>query len=368
MKLILVGGFLSSGKTTAISHAALLLNKADRRVGVITNDQGEFQVDSAFIKHLQIAHQEIGGGCFCCNYEDLSQAIQLLNKEARPELIFAESVGSCTDLVATVINPLARFYPKINTLVVIFIDGKFLIKILKGEVSFLSENIRYIYKKQLEEADVFILNKCDLLDDEQVRFCIKNLQSEFPGKKILPQISLIEKDIQQFIHLVDTHMPNQPAPALDIDYQIYALGEAELAWYDGHLTIQTMNLGAVKIAYDLINTINREINNRGFTMGHLKYFVNSENQWHRKVSFDHLHPEKLDIPPVPSNAVELIINARVQCDTKPLLEIMRSIIQNTALNGKHKITVQQAYCFSPGFPTPLYRIQSIERQLPKPTE
>ena len=50
MVLVLTGGFLGSGKTTAIVRAAQLLINAGRRVAVITNDQGEQQVDTAFVK------------------------------------------------------------------------------------------------------------------------------------------------------------------------------------------------------------------------------------------------------------------------------------------------------------------------------
>lgn len=50
MKLHLVGGFLGSGKTTAIINAAKKLMKDGKRVGVITNDQGRYLVDTAFSK------------------------------------------------------------------------------------------------------------------------------------------------------------------------------------------------------------------------------------------------------------------------------------------------------------------------------
>ena len=47
-RLHLVGGFLGSGKTTAIAAAAKLLMAQGLRVGVVTNDQGKYLVDTAF--------------------------------------------------------------------------------------------------------------------------------------------------------------------------------------------------------------------------------------------------------------------------------------------------------------------------------
>src|SRR6185503_19115810 len=98
VKLCLVGGFLGSGKTTAIAEAAKYLSNAKKKVGVITNDHGTQQVDSLFIKSHNIPSEEVSGGCFCCNYEDLQESIHNLIFGNNPDIIFAESVGSCTDL------------------------------------------------------------------------------------------------------------------------------------------------------------------------------------------------------------------------------------------------------------------------------
>ncbi len=106
MKLHLVGGFLGSGKTTAIAAAAKQLMAAGQSVGVITNDQGKYLVDTAFFEAQATPVTAVTGGCFCCNYDSLTDQLDELIATTQPEVIFAESVGSCADIVATVINPL----------------------------------------------------------------------------------------------------------------------------------------------------------------------------------------------------------------------------------------------------------------------
>ena len=100
----LVGGFLGSGKTTAIRSACELLEQRGETASVITNDQGTLLVDTAF---LQGSHptREVTGGCFCCRYDQL---VELLTEARRDgaQHVFAEAVGSCADLVATVVRPL----------------------------------------------------------------------------------------------------------------------------------------------------------------------------------------------------------------------------------------------------------------------
>lgn len=106
MRLNIVGGFLGSGKTTAIANASRLLMQQGKKIAVVTNDQGKYLVDTSFIGSNNVPTAEVTNGCFCCNFNSLSDQIQFLEQTIQPDYIFAESVGSCTDLVATVLKPL----------------------------------------------------------------------------------------------------------------------------------------------------------------------------------------------------------------------------------------------------------------------
>jgi G3E family GTPase len=157
----LVNGFLGSGKTTAIAYAALQLNDKKIKTAIITNDQGTQQVDSAYIKSLSLAGGEVADGCFCCKYAELEQTIATLTTSAQPEIIFAESVGSCTDLVATVAKPFALQNQDIRIIISVFADANLMHSIINGTSAFIKESVQYIYKKQLEEADIILINKTD---------------------------------------------------------------------------------------------------------------------------------------------------------------------------------------------------------------
>lgn len=136
MNIHLIVGFLGSGKTTAITNASNILFEKGVTTSIITNDQGKYLVDSKFVQSENIPCAEVTGGCFCCNYDQLSDQIELLRKTAKPSMIFAESVGSCTDLVATVLKPLLKFKKGSGERVTFstFTDARLLLRYLKREV------------------------------------------------------------------------------------------------------------------------------------------------------------------------------------------------------------------------------------------
>ncbi len=103
--VVLVGGFLGSGKTTLILAAARELQRRGLRSAMVWNDQGEDLVDSHYAALSGMRSGEVTGGCFCCRLSQLIDAIGDLRSYA-PDVIFAEPVGSCTDLSATVLRPL----------------------------------------------------------------------------------------------------------------------------------------------------------------------------------------------------------------------------------------------------------------------
>src|SRR6185503_17899471 len=182
LKLFLIGGFLGSGKTTAIIEAVKYIHQHQKKVVVITNDQGTQQVDTLFIRGHDIPSEEVSGGCFCCNYEKLEKRIDYLNLTNNPDIIFAESVGSCTDLAATVINPLLSIHPgQYEIILSVFADIRLLMKFLQNDKDIFFDNVNYIYEKQLEEADIIVVNKIDLLNEDQLALAKKLINKEYGG-------------------------------------------------------------------------------------------------------------------------------------------------------------------------------------------
>lgn len=359
VKLFLVGGFLGSGKTTAIQQASDYLHQHDRKVGVITNDQGTQQVDTQFIKGYAIPSEEVAGGCFCCNYNDLEKSIESLKINERPEIIFAESVGSCTDLAATVINPLISFNPGQYEIVLsVFADIRLLIQFLQNDKDIFYDNVNYIYKKQLEEADIIVVNKVDLLTEEQLDLAKQLIETEYEGKMILYQNSLSTESIKQWLIFSEEFQNASLRPSLEIDYDIYGMGEAELAWLDEEIGIVTTDNSAIAAGRTLVNKIYEKITRRGYPIGHLKFLIDN-GQKQQKVSYTTIADANIEHAVYEEvNRIIILINARVQVRPGLLQEIIEEAICETEIAANCKIIEQKLSAFQPGYPQPTHRIIS----------
>src|SRR5579864_7405661 len=168
-RYIMIGGFLGAGKTTAMARLARRFTDQGKRVGLISNDQSSGLVDTALLRSKGFPVEEIPGGCFCCRFNSLVEAAKRLTAESRPEVFIAEPVGSCTDLVATVTYPLRKMYGSEFTIapLSVMVDPIRALRMLSLEQGGkFSDKVIYIYRKQLEEADLILINKCDLLSRE----------------------------------------------------------------------------------------------------------------------------------------------------------------------------------------------------------
>ncbi len=352
MKIHLLSGFLGSGKTTAIQYASRALLQKGIKTGVITNDQGIKLVDGDFFKSLKIPGRQVVGGCFCCNYNDLEANIQSLIETNQTEIIFAESVGSCTDIVATVLKPLLHFRPDAQVTVSTFTDVRLLQMILQNGPKLFDKEVNYIYLKQLEEAGIIVINKIDLITKQQLLEVKRIMEERYGSKLLLYQNSFDEADIQNWLRTLDNDQYAGTLHSLNIDYDTYAAGEAKLAWLDQGLEIYSVNNNALQHAEDLINLIYRKINEQQYSIGHLKFLINRME----KISFTTNAQPAVSIKKEQAPSATILINLRVQTEPRILRQLIEAAIEEVEMQSGATIVASSLSAFQPGYPHPTYRI------------
>lgn len=352
MKIHLLSGFLGSGKTTAIQHASRVLLDKGIKTGIITNDQGIKLVDGDFFKSLGVPNRQVIDGCFCCNYNDLENHIVSLTETNGTEVIFAESVGSCTDIVATVLKPLLHFRPDAQVTVSTFADVRLLKMMLIGEKNLFDETVTYIYLKQLEEAGIIVISKIDLIDKKELAEVKLLMDERYGNKVVLYQNSFNEANIQGWLQTINNYQSAGNLRSLDINYDIYATGEARLAWFDEELEIFSSDNNALQQAMDLVNTIYTKINAHQFAIGHLKFLIDGRI----KINFTTGGGQKPDFKIQPAPTAALLINIRVQIGAKMIRQIVDETIKQVEVQSACKVVVHSVAAFHPGYPRPTYRM------------
>lgn len=360
MKLILTGGFLGSGKTTAIEQGCRALQAAGIRVGVITNDQGARLVDTGFLGDSDIPVKEVPNGCFCCNYDQLDDRIRVFKETNKPEVLFAEAVGSCTDMVATVLKPMLKFHADIEVLISVFADAQVLPVLIKGSRLF-AAGVNYIYNKQLEEADVIVVNKTDLVTEAHLEDIRKLMRARFPNKIVLYQNSLANEDVCNWLAALNDFQLLGVRKSLEIDYELYGAGEAELAWLDEEVEIYAGGGDALDAGAWLINTIYSNISRQELPIGHLKFLVN-DGRHREKISFTTISPSNFGYRPekVATKVVKILINARVQAEPCVLKKIVSDALDELADTKNLNIKIKSTAVFKPGYPEPVYRFADVD--------
>ena len=270
-RLILVGGFLGAGKTTLLWETAVRLMNKGLRVGLITNDQAPELVDSELLKLSDLRVAEVSGSCFCCNFNGFTDAIKEIRAEASADVIIAEPVGSCTDLSATIMQPLKQYWNtelKISPLTVLA-DPNRLVSILNGGNGGLHPDAAYIYKKQLEESDIILLSKSDVLKREETAVLRQRLSDAFPGATVLSASAQTGEGMDKWIEAV---MSRQDAGKrlLEIDYDTYAHGEAVLGWLNGTLQLHGVSDDWDDFLKTLMKGFAVKFDEAGCAVGHVK--------------------------------------------------------------------------------------------------
>jgi G3E family GTPase len=361
LRVIVVGGFLGAGKTTLLAQAARYFTTRGKKVGIITNDQAADLVDTHLLSGLGIAVAEVAGGCFCCRFEDFERTANNLFQSVQPDVLLAEPVGSCTDISATVLQPMKQQWGGWIELspFSVLADPRLLRQIFDARPSSFPDSVRYIMRQQFEEADSLVINKVDLVSPEELSSMKAEIESAWPGIKTHEMSALENSGVAEWLDAI-SGFSNGGRKILDVDYDTYARGEAELGWLN-----TSMSLVARKetdwegFARELICRIQQSLASHRAEIGHLKLLIsNQDGQVVANVT------SIRDVPSVQSGigasagAASLIVNARALVEPELLKSIVEASIRAME-EASIEVSESSLQSFKPAYPQPTHRFDRV---------
>ena len=178
MQLLIVSGFLGSGKTTFIIQFARAAVARKMKVAVLVNEIGEIGIDDRYMRRLGLNVWEILGGCICCTLAgDIGDTLDKLIEEYRPGLVLLEPSGAAD--LRSVDRIMATY------------EDKAILKMRKLTIvdplrfSMMMEVLTPLITSQIQSAEFVLINKEDVASLEDMENARRTVADLHPEAKII---------------------------------------------------------------------------------------------------------------------------------------------------------------------------------------
>jgi CobW/HypB/UreG, nucleotide-binding domain len=346
--IVVAGGFLGAGKTTLLMAAARELERRGLRSAVVMNDQGDALIDSEYASIQEVPYGEVTGGCFCCRFSELVHVMDDLRRFS-PDVIFAEPVGSCTDISATILQPLREYSDQYRLApFTVLVDPVRAEELLAEDAD---DNLKFLFTKQIQEADVICFTKADISES----------YPELAGMDahIVRQLSAkTGRGVSAWLDEILSGLLSVGGKILEIDYEQYARAEAALAWLNLQVDIEVaMPVSPAGLLGPLLDALDADFTAAQIRIVHLKTILHAPTGYVKAaICVNGQEPAvEGDLDASPAFRHNLLLNLRAVGDAAEV----REIVERNFASVDGKLDNMQMSCFHPAAPKPERRIAEV---------
>lgn len=178
--ILLVSGFLGAGKTTLLQHVLSWKEDMSDTV-VIVNEFGDIGIDGSLLQGEDSDVIELTSGCVCCTLAvDLKILLQNIWERFCPRWIIIETSGIADPTSVIAALGQAGIGDHISSLRVI--------TVMDADCWEMRSIMGQLFYRQIETADIILLNKIDLLDREIVKRYLSEIHEILPETQVVPTV------------------------------------------------------------------------------------------------------------------------------------------------------------------------------------
>ncbi len=178
MRLLLLTGFLGSGKTTLVIKLAQFAVERGQKVAILVNEIGEIGIDNQLMRRLDLNVWELLNGCICCTLSaDMVSTLQQLDSNYAPDLVLIEPSGAADPRSILSALPYYRGRP---------LEGMWTVSVLDPlRLEMLIEVMTPLITSQIRHADVVLVSKCDQAQPAEVELAHRAAREYNPAARVL---------------------------------------------------------------------------------------------------------------------------------------------------------------------------------------
>jgi G3E family GTPase len=189
MKIVLIAGYLGSGKTTLIIALSKQLAGKGTKIAILVNDVGAVPVDGAVMQEYGLTVKDIGGGCICCQVAgNLMKTLETLAASIRPDLVIIEPTGiAVPDAIRQTVLLSARKNPVEMGHTIVLFDTSRAAKLLTYDT------LKRLVSLQIRDATIIGLSKSDLVTTEELEAATRAVR-EINGAAEIVRLSTVSEE------------------------------------------------------------------------------------------------------------------------------------------------------------------------------
>jgi G3E family GTPase len=285
--------------------------------------------------------------------------MQKVRGEANADVIIAEPVGSCTDLSATIVQPLKEnMEPELLVSPLsVLADPAHLTDVLNGGTAGLHPSAAYIFRKQLEESDIILISKSDQLKSNDLVLLKEKVKLNFPDAEVMTVSAVTGEGIDEWLKEV-LNRTDAGQRLAEVDYDVYAEGEAVLGWLNSNVELNGEQTDWDTFAHNLLQDLSQQFDNLNASVGHVKIILENGANYLLGNLTGKVNTMNFRGSAGTSTNARLTLNARVEMSPETLEQIVRETL-NANTEGKFEMKIVALRCLSPGRPNPTYRFKHI---------
>lgn len=350
---MVVTGFLGAGKTTSMIAMARVINRKYGKGGIIANDLGAKNlVDADLTRMADVEISEITGDCICYVTDDLVFRIDgLVNNGCT--VVMSDIPGSGLGSLDHVVIKIKETYPGKYDLLPLtcIVDPERLRMILPERANInLPEEMRFLLNAQIAEADLIVLNKTDMLYEDELAADLEFIRTAYPDIPVMCMSARTGEGVEEVVDYVMSH--RAAAVHREIGYGSDEMDQAErqMCWYNRRFFAKERNdrnIDFNQVVDDFFEAIRDGLIDARRNVPHLKLFASGEGEDYVKASligvdYDIEYDRKLQQD---YTAMAIIVNARALCESDLMAEIVDDAID--AIEERHNLKCRTIFteCF-----------------------